>query len=106
KGFGGLPVGIEGKVVALIEDDDSIKAAKRVMRRGCDLFPVGFKEKNVDSLQKYSPKKLIFEKIKNIKNIEELAQKNNSKAVVVNQTLKNFKEIKTNLLILRPLIAE
>ena len=59
KGPGGLPIGIEGNVIALIEDEDSINAAMLMMKRGCDIIPVGFDEKNIDLLNLYSPKELM-----------------------------------------------
>lgn len=43
EGPGGLPVGVEGKVVALISGGhDSPVAAYRMMKRGCEIIPVYF----------------------------------------------------------------
>ena len=101
KGPGGLPVGVEGKVVALIENNNSIKAALAVMKRGCEIIPVAFEKHDLSELEKYGlQNKLII--IKDLEDIEDI----DAKALVVGQKLKDFKEIKTEKLVLRPLVAE
>jgi adenylyl- and sulfurtransferase ThiI len=40
EGPGGIPVGTQGKVVALLSDEASLVAAWLMMRRGCDIVPV------------------------------------------------------------------
>lgn len=106
KGAGGLPVGIEGAVIALIEDNNSIKAARLMMKRGCHVFPVAYEEKSIEELEDIAPSKMQLHIIKDLKDIEEMAKKYDAKALIVGQTLKSFKDIKTKLLLLRPLIAE
>ena len=106
KGPGGLPVGVEGKAIALIDDKNSLEAARLAMKRGCDIIPAGFDEKDISALQKHSPKPLNFNRIKNILEIDTLAERRDAKAIVTGQTLKDFKEINTKLLVLRPLIAK
>ena len=106
RGPGGLPVGIEGKVFTLIENKDSIKAAIQIMKRGCEIIPLAYEEKNIEELEKYHPKKLTLQTIKNESEIDDLAKKFNAKAIIVGQTLKNIKEINTKLLILRPIIND
>ncbi len=105
RGAGGLPVGIEGKALVMIDDENSIKAAILSMKRGCEIFPIGFSEKNIDELRKYSPNKLVFQKVKNFKDIDEIGKTIDAKALVVGQTFENFKELETNLLVLRPVVA-
>jgi thiamine biosynthesis protein ThiI len=39
-GPGGLPIGSQGRVVALLSDEASMVAAWLVMRRGCEVFPM------------------------------------------------------------------
>ena len=85
KGPGGIPEGVEGRVIALIENENSKRAVELVKKRGCEVIEV---EKE------------------NIKEIETIAEKNNAKALVVGQTLKTYKDINTNLIVFRPLIAE
>ncbi|MCX8147212.1 MAG: THUMP domain-containing protein [Candidatus Woesearchaeota archaeon] len=109
KCLGGLPVGIEGCVSLLLENIDSALAGILMMKRGCCLIPF-YTEKKREIKEAF---KLIreygcFNEIKfakNIKEIEEISIKNNSFSLVVNQTLKNLKEIKTEMVILRPLIG-
>jgi len=38
-GPGGLPLGVEGNIAALVENKDSLKAALLMMKRGCDVLP-------------------------------------------------------------------
>jgi thiamine biosynthesis protein ThiI len=99
--FGGLPTGVEGKVYALIGGEASLLAAILAMKRGCDICPVAFKQQKTELLQKYSPRPLKLEIIKNIKDL----QPNNCRALVVGQTLKELTTLKTDLTVLRPLIA-
>lgn len=92
-GAGGLPVGINGRVAILVEDESAIKAALLVMKRGCDIVLIENRKLNYDKLRRYNPK---FE-IRNDfpKNI---------KAIVVSDTLNNLKERDYDKLVLRPLI--
>jgi thiamine biosynthesis protein ThiI len=39
KGPGGLPVGVEGRVFVLLEEDSSFLASLLMMKRGCDAIP-------------------------------------------------------------------
>ncbi len=94
--FGGLPVGVEGKVFLLVEDEKSLLAGLLVMKRGCDVIPVGLNSFDMGLLQKYSPKKLEFKKIKIIKELEKF----NLSLVAADQ----IKE-KTNLVVLEPLVG-
>jgi len=105
KGPGGLPAGIEGNALALIENKDSVKAAILAMKRGCDIFPVGFKKTDIFELEKYSPKKLSFELISSIEELDKYGEKVDAKAVIVGQKLESFKDINTKLMVLRPLIS-
>jgi tRNA uracil 4-sulfurtransferase len=95
-GFGGLPVGIEGSLYALIENENSILAALMMLKRGCMINPVGFKKINIDKLKNYCPKEI------HLKTMDKLDI--NNKVVVVGQTLKDFKELEENIVV-RPLIA-
>ncbi len=95
-GFGGLPVGVEGRIKVIIENKKSILAALLMMKRGCCIEPIFFKKVDIKKLQKYSPKKLKLKILKNISLTNE--------QVVSGETLEDFKEDKNNL-ILRPLIA-
>ena len=103
--FGGLPVGIEGKVIVLVENNCSILAALLMMKRGCGIEVASFSEQNLSLLQVFSPSELVLHKIKEASELHELANKFGCKAVVVNETLQNLKDHSINILTLRPLIA-
>jgi len=77
QGPGGLPVGVEGTVLVL-KGRDSAKAAMLMQKRGCETIVIN----KLSDAAKYS----------------------RAKALVVSQTLKNLKPVKTNLVVLRPLI--
>lgn len=107
RGPGGLPVGVEGKVFVLIDDKNlknSINAAILIMKRGCEIFPISFSDVNLDELADYSPQKLNIIIIKMLDDINNLKEKYGVKALVVGETLSDFTEINTNLLVLRPMI--
>lgn len=103
--FGGLPVGVEGKVMVLAENNRSILAALLMMKRGCGIEVAGFSEQNLSVLQVFSSSELVLHKIKEASELYELANKFGCKAVVVNETLQNLKDPSINILVLRPLIA-
>jgi len=100
---GGLPYGIEGTVLALIEDKQGLQAAFLAMKRGCDIVPVAFKQQDITILQKYSPKKLELKVLKKDE-LADFAKQANAKAIVTGETLNNLKW-EFNFPILRPLIG-
>ncbi len=101
---GGLPLGIEGKALALIDDEKSLLAAWLCMKRGCAVIPISFEDKDISLLQKYYNKEgLIL--IKDIQDIDSLSRSFRAKALILGQTLDDLKEININLPVLRPLIA-
>lgn len=55
RGTGGLPLGTQGKILALIDDGlESILAAWYIMRRGCDILFVHSNEFNTDALHSFT----------------------------------------------------
>ncbi|MBU4493485.1 MAG: hypothetical protein KKA61_03890 [Nanoarchaeota archaeon] len=106
KGLNGLPVGIEGKAVSLIENKNSLLASLLMMKRGCLVIPVSMKKTDIDLIKKFAygfePELII---IKNIKEIDKIAKEHDAKAVVVGQTLESFKELKLKAMVLRPLVG-
>jgi len=54
RGTGGLPLGTQGKVLALIEDTKSILAAWFLMKRGCEPVFAYTNEKILDSLNRFT----------------------------------------------------
>ena len=109
KGLGGLPVGVEGKVAVLIDGKASLLAALLVMKRGCSIIPVttGVK-KDIKLLQNYSyGYDVKLQKIKSLTKSEIYKLKPTPLALVVSQTLKNFRQLPTEkeVLVLRPLVG-
>jgi len=107
--FGGLPVGIEGKVLVLLEDEKSVLAGLLMMKRGCAVELASSSDKlsnsNLSLIQDYAPNKLVLHKIKELSELYELAQKLNCKATIVNDTFASLKNYPINMLVLRPLIS-
>ena len=89
---------------SLIEDKKSLLAGYLAMKRGCRIIPVAYKKFNIGLLKKFDYN-LKLNVVKNIKEIEKIAEKNSAKALITGQTLNDFNEIKTRLIILRPLIG-
>ena len=106
KGFNGLPVGVEGKVVSLIEDENSLLASLLMMKRGCSLIPISLKKTDIKLIEKFAygfePELII---IKNLDELDNITEEHDAKAVVVGQTLETFKELKLKTMVLRPLIG-
>jgi len=98
-GFGGLPAGVEGAVLLLLEDDASLLAGLQFMKRGCDIRPFSLgKLFDIDLLHKFSPKKL---QLKIVKEIDDV----NGEILVVGNNFDTLKKYKTKKIIMRPLIA-
>ncbi len=105
--FGGLPVGVEGKVGLLLEDEASLLAGLLFMKRGCDLELLSFEDKKLDIslLQKFTPKELNLVNVKDWKELERYVLSKNLAALVSAQNYDGYKKYPTSLLIFRPLIA-
>ncbi|KYK25049.1 hypothetical protein AYK26_02540 [Euryarchaeota archaeon SM23-78] len=86
-GFGGLPVGVEGKALCLVSDKNSVLAGLLLMKRGCSIITV---EES---------------KIKNLKELDELAKTFKCRALIVPDTLQSLKDYPIDVPVLRPLIA-
>lgn len=105
-GLGGLPVGIEGNILVLIEDDSSMLAGLQMMKRGCSIIPVALKSIDISLLQKYCfGEKLELKKIKDISEIDALAKETKAKAIAVHDALDDMREFKIETKALMPLIA-
>ncbi|MFH1972273.1 MAG: THUMP domain-containing protein [archaeon] len=92
-GLGGLPVGIQGTVGLLLQDESSIEAGIKLMKRGCDLILIKEKDINIEKLKQYEYGFRL-----------DYGTKEDVFALVVNDTIKNIKEYDEDKLILRPLI--
>ena len=113
KAIGGLPYGIEGKTLAVISGDDSSKgkdkerrdrdklAAILMMKRGCSLVCIG---KPIDFTKFGVRPRSVEVNIGNIQDINEVAEKEGCKSVVLGQTLSDFEKV-SSLVEFRPLIG-
>jgi thiamine biosynthesis protein ThiI len=106
EGLGGLPVGVEGKVIVLIESNKGADAAKLIMKRGCDIIPAAFKRQNIEDINEYLPRKKELIIIKDIKKVDEIAEREDARALVVEDSFERLKEYNTKLAVLRPLCFE
>lgn len=102
---GGLPTGVEGKVLLLVEEEASLLAGLLFMKRGCAVIPLGIKEKKLGLLQKFSPEKLSLIVVKSFREVEEFAAENKINMLVSGQNYENYRQYKTKLTIFRPLIG-
>lgn len=102
---GGLPTGVEGKILLLIEYEADLLAGLLFMKRGCSIIPIAFKEKDISLLQNFSPVELRLEIVKNIQELEELAARQNISILVSGQTLGGVTKWDTELTLMKPLIA-
>ena len=105
---GGLPVGVEGTVAALIENEDDVIAAYLIMKRGCDVIAITNNTQLAKKLLQSTPQLEIIEFKKDwTKAIKEAIEKHNAKAFVTGEDLKNLTDLekKIELPILRPLIG-
>jgi tRNA uracil 4-sulfurtransferase len=53
KGVGGLPLGTQGKILAIIKDSSSLLAAWYLMRRGCNVVLVNENQSNQESISSF-----------------------------------------------------
>lgn len=102
---GGLPTGVEGKVLLVLEDESSILAGILMMKRGCGIIPVGYQEKDLSLLLLFHPTPLSLSVIEKIQGMEEIARKHKAMALVVGQMLDTLHEVPVSLPVLRPLIG-
>ncbi|MFH1638011.1 MAG: THUMP domain-containing protein [Candidatus Woesearchaeota archaeon] len=96
EGAKGMPSGVEGKVAVLLEDKDSVKAAKLMMKRGCAVVLVKVNEIDFSELYDYA---YGFE----LKLVDKIPE--NIDAVVTSEKLDDLKERKYGVVVLRPLIT-
>jgi len=102
-GPGGLPVGIEGNVVAYIDSENAEKAALLLMKRGCAVIALLPHKRALHLLQSYAYG--LHLQIIESSDIEGTARKENAKAVIVGDTLHNLHTYDTTLPVMRPLVG-
>ena len=105
-GLGGLPVGSQGKVACLIENQRSLLAALLMMKRGCSVMLFNFNKIDYSMIEKYCYGfKLKFQEIQSIAELEDYAKKMKIKCLVVGQVLADLKQLDTDLTVFKPLIS-
>ena len=102
---GGLPIGVEGKVLLLVENEASLLAGLLFMKRGCSVVPVALTEKDISLLQEFSPVELKLYVVKGFPELEKLATEENISVLATGQVLDDHSKYKTNLILMKPLIA-
>jgi len=102
---GGLPTGVEGKVLLLVEDEASLLAGLLFMKRGCSIYPVALVEKDISVLQAFSPAELKLHLVNDFSELEGLATKKEVSILVTGQILGEKAKYKTNLMVMKPLVA-
>jgi thiamine biosynthesis protein ThiI len=95
KAVGGIPTGSEGKVAVILENEDSIKAAYLMMRRGCNITLIEKKKINYDELKKYAYGA-------GIKVSKEIPK--DVKAVVTSESFDKIKKSNYRQIVIRPLL--
>ncbi len=109
KGWGGLPIGTQGKVLCVLSDKkESLFNAWLMARRGCEIVLAG---KNKRSFAKKFEKKYYYfeEELSyydltdfSIEKIIEIAKREGAKAIVVDNSRINVFEGKTDLIVFYP----
>jgi len=102
---GGLPTGVEGKVLLLVENEASLLAGLLFMKRGCSVFPVAFAEKEISLMQAFSPVELRLRLVKNAAEIDSLAKSEKISILVTGQTLSDKGKYDGELTVMKPLVA-
>jgi len=122
RGVGGMPIGTQGKILALMDSPKSIFAAWYLIRRGCKPIFVNTKEFDRDILKVFMENWFVKSDIHTVNSenniyeeIKKIANEKNCDAVVTNHTvfddsknaLSEIRQLKesVNLPILHPLIA-
>jgi adenylyl- and sulfurtransferase ThiI len=105
-GFGGLPLGISGRAVGLIEDVKGIVASWLMMKRGVVVYPVSFKPTDISVLQKYSYGcNISLRTIGTLREVESYMEQIDARALVVGQTLDKFSALPIQKMVVRPLVG-
>jgi len=107
--FGGLPIGMGGNVVCIIEDENDILAAWLMMKRGCHVFPVSYKKTSISMLERFSyGTKIQLKTVKDIEDINSYIEINDCRALVVGDVLEDFNPKKyegVQAILLTPLVG-
>jgi adenylyl- and sulfurtransferase ThiI len=99
-----MPLGLQGRIIALIEDDASVVAALLVLKRGSMVAPALLKETDLSLLKAFSYQHWIEPVgMSDISELDALAAKRKALGIVVNDTIHTIRALNLNALVLRPL---
>ncbi|MDP3990154.1 MAG: THUMP domain-containing protein [archaeon] len=102
---GGLPTGVEGKVILIVENKASILAGILFMKRGTSLIVAVTEDQDLSLLEKYNPSSLAVKRITNLSELEVLGKEEKINVLVSGQTFETYKEYSSEMIIFRPLIS-
>ena len=105
-GRGGLPVGVEGKVLLLLETKEAVLAGILMMKRGCRILPVARQEPQkewIAQLQSYSPFILTTQIISSLDELELVARRKKARVLAVGERWGEMQMQCSLLPVLRPL---
>jgi len=102
---GGLPAGVEGKVILVLENEESILAGILFMKRGTSVMVVSTKDQDLSLLQKYSPFPLTTRKLENFSELDRVGKEEKINVLVSGQTFETYKEYPSKMIVFRPLIS-
>lgn len=84
RGPGGMPLGSQGRVVALVESENDIAAAWLIMKRGCRTFIITGDEELASDLGKWDPKlKVIVESKNDLQTLVDIAKYKRAEGIVL-----------------------
>ena len=102
---GGLPTGVEGKVILVLENEESILAGILFMKRGTSVVVAITEDQDLSLLQKYSPFPLTTRKIENFSELDKAGKEEKINVLVSGQTFETYKEYPSEMIVFRPLIS-
>lgn len=110
KGPGGIPAGVQGRVLCLIEDVNSVLASILMMKRGCYIYPVFYNVNEIEKFKKYILEwswglDLDFEEINSLKDIEKLMIEKSEVLVTGDYKLRNIRRFEDLGTVLMPLMG-
>lgn len=106
-GPGGLPLGTQGKAVALFDGTKSLAACWMAMKRGLEVVPV-CASKKLAALAKPLEKWAYgtdFRVVVSRRDVEDIAKEENAQAIITSETLGTKKFARYGMLALQPLVG-
>ncbi|MEA2004339.1 MAG: THUMP domain-containing protein [archaeon] len=105
---GGLPIGVEGTVAALINNENDLASAYLMMKRGCSVVALAKNKNLAEKLNLFTTDLMIIEYKKDwMSALKDAIEEHGVKALVSGETLENMTNLEkiVNLPILRPLVG-